>query len=99
MATFDCFKKKNAQGYWLDIQSELLDSLETRVVIPLEPIENGLGLVPKLNPVFTISGQPHALLTDLIGSIPVRDLGKPTGSLADHRYEILNALDFLVSGF
>ena len=99
MATFDYFKKMNARGYWLDIQSELLDNLETRVVIPLEPIDGGLGLVPRLNPVFTISGKPHALLTDLIGSILVRDLSKRAGSLADRRYEVLNALDFLVSGF
>jgi toxin CcdB len=99
MARFDYFKKKNARGYWLDIQSDLLDVLETRAVIPLEPIDNGLGLVPRLNPVFTISGRPHALMTDLIGNIPGRDLRKPSGSLAGHHYEILNALDFLVSGF
>ena len=46
----------------------------------------------------TIGGKQYVLLTQLAGPAPIAELPKPAGSLADFRYEILNAFDFLITG-
>ena len=98
MAQFDYYPQRRIKGYWLDCQTDLLDDIESRFVVPLLPFESVPSPIRQLNPVFEITGSSFVLLTQQAGPAPAADLGKPAGSLADYRYEILNALDFLITG-
>jgi toxin CcdB len=101
MAQFDLFRNTNPQSgvefpYLLDIQADILSSLDTRVVIPLR--ENGKA-IKHLNPEFTIDDKKYFLVTQELAGISTSVLGEKCGSLKAQRSEIIAALDFMVSGF
>jgi len=41
MARYDLYPNPFGRGYLLDVQSDLLDELATRVVIPVMPLDPG----------------------------------------------------------
>lgn len=81
----------------LDCQSDLLSHFSTRCVIPLMSEETARTL-PRLHPLFTIDGKQHIMATQLASAVDIEDMGPRIASLADQRYEILNALDVLLTG-
>ena len=98
MAQYDVYRGKPGLGYLLDCQSELLDHLPTRVVIPLIPAEL-VSDMKRLNPILTVQGEPMTVATHLIFTIGTKELDKPVASLSDDHYTIKNALDMLISGY
>ena len=98
MAQFDLYRPKGSAGLLLDIQSHAFDVLKTRAVIPLLPPAQVPPPIRNLHPVLVIDGVEHVLVTQLIGSIRVRELGPPVGNLEAQRTEIIRALDTLLSG-
>lgn len=90
---------REATPYLLDIQHDLLSDLGTRVVVPLSPSER-LAAKPlrTLTPIFEIEGRRCVLVTPQLAGIPKSALGPPIGDLAEHRVEILAALDLLLTG-
>jgi toxin CcdB len=84
----------------LDVQSELLDELDTRLVAPLEPLAH-LPAPPltRLMPVLQIEGADYVMVAPQIAGIPRRLLDEPVTSLENRRADILAALDFLLTGF
>lgn len=104
MAQFDVFENSNeetnqAVPYLLDVQADLLDSLSTRVVIPLVSASTAGKAIQHLNPEFVIEGVPVFMSTAELAGVPVWSMGKKAGSLKDQRHEIIAALDFLFTGF
>ncbi len=90
---------KNSFPYFVDVQSELLNDLNTRVVIPMCPsiaIEN--KPMSNLSPVFEIQGSSYVLLTPQLAGIPASELSYPVCDLSEFRYQFINALDFLFTG-
>ncbi|MGB1216006.1 MAG: CcdB family protein [Pikeienuella sp.] len=61
MARYDVYANPDASGYLLDVQADLLDSLNTRVVVPLMPISAAPSPAKRLNPVFNIQSEPHVM--------------------------------------
>ena len=98
MAQFDVHRSRDDGALLLDCQSDLLDHLETRLVIPLLPDRTACEL-PRLHPVFDIDGQSLILATQLASAVDLKDLGPRVASLSGRRYEILNALDVLLTGY
>ena len=98
MARFDVIKTKS-DALVVDCQSEFLDYLQTRFVIPLLPPDLEPKIAERLNPVFLIEGQNYVLYPQFSASIAVRELGTPVASLANQHSQIIEALDMLVSGF
>lgn len=93
-------EKEEVIPYLLDVQSDVLDSLATRVVVPLARLDAVGGKVAqRLSPVFTIEGQCVAMLTPELAGVPVRLLGPQVTSLATGRELIIAALDFLILGW
>ena len=86
--------------YLLDVQSDLLSTLATRVVIPLFH-QQRLPIQPlaRLMPVFHIHGEAHVLMTPQLAGIAIKDLGDPAGDLLQYRQEIIAAIDLLITGF
>lgn len=99
MARFDVCKNPGGTGYLLEVQADLLNHLNTRVVVPLLP----LALAPKpartLNPCFEILGETLVMTTQFMAAVPASMLHTPVTSLALQRDEIIAAIDFLMQGF
>jgi toxin CcdB len=99
MARYDVYASPGGIGFVLDVQTDLLDGLMTRVVVPLLPVASAPTPAKLLNPVVDIGGEAHVMITQFISAVPVRALGKPTGELAARADEITRALDMLFHGF
>jgi toxin CcdB len=86
--------------YLLDVQTDLLEDLGTRVVIPLTPatVAAKRGAMQTLTPVCTVEGKPCLLLTPQLAGISTRELGPPIGDLSHDRQTIMAALDLLLTG-
>ena len=103
MAQFDVYINPNPATrklvpYLLDIQADLLDSLATRVVVPLV-LTDQLGKAAKqLNPQFKIKGIAVTMSTPELAGVAKRSLGEKVSSLKPKRDEIIAALDLLFTG-
>lgn len=62
----------------VDVQSDLLNPTNTRVVVPLIPSLELKGSQPgRLTPIFEVEGQEVMLLPLQMAAIPLRELGHP----------------------
>jgi toxin CcdB len=104
MTQFDVFRNPNpdTRGRYpllLDVQSELLSSLATRVVIPLCPAAPMKEQqVNRLMPSLEVDGRDYAMLTPQLAGVSRKHLGTKVGSLSRCRAEIIQALDVLIVG-
>ena len=104
MAQFTLYKNrskrsKHAYPYFVDVQNALFSDLNSRLVIPLANHESLNKIeVERLCPVISIHGKNHILLTHQMTSVPVSILSQEEMLLEDYRYEILDAIDMLVTG-
>ena len=99
MARFDVYNNPHSSGYLLDVQTDLLDPLNTRVVVPLLPASIAPEPARHLNPLFTVNGQKVQMATQFIAAVPVSLLTDPVAQVPDEFAEITGALDFLFQGF
>lgn len=104
MAQFDVYTNSSERSrrsipYLLDVQSDLLDMLTTRVVVPLVTAEAMGRPARHLNPSFAMEGRTVYLSTPELAGVPLQVLGDRVGSLADRRSDIIAALDFFCTGF
>lgn len=85
--------------YLVVLQSDLLETLPTRLVAPLSrSTVTAAGLPRRLAPSFEIAGQRLTLKPHEAGTIPTRSLRQPVGSLRSQAHRIIDALDAVVSG-
>jgi toxin CcdB len=82
----------------VDCQADTLRDIGTRIVAPLLPQSRVSQVLPRLHPAIEFEGEALLLVTHLLSAIPTRELGPAVGSLADREYEVLNALDMLLTG-
>ena len=104
MAQFDVYRNPSARQredmpYMVNVQSDLLDGLPTRLIMPLAvpslvPSSIPLNLCPRVD----FDGQRFHALAQLAAPFRVRDLGKPVGSVPGSASDIVAALDAVVSG-
>jgi toxin CcdB len=105
MARFDVYRNPAATAeatpYLLDIQSDWLDGLDTRVVVPLRRLDRfaTVKLPDRLTPTFVIESMHCMLETPKLASVPVRLLRDKVINLSDHREVVTQALDFLLQGY
>ncbi|TJV37612.1 MAG: plasmid maintenance protein CcdB [Mesorhizobium sp.] len=99
MARYDFYRNADGNGYLLDVQSDLLEGLSTRVVIPLMLPQ--IAPVPgrRLNPTFAIHGKDHVMVTQFISAFTASELSDAEGNLSKHHDDIVAALDMLFQGF
>ncbi|HYZ21338.1 MAG TPA: CcdB family protein [Rhodopila sp.] len=84
--------------YLLDVQADLLDDLQTRVVVPLIRADTFGRRADRLHPVFEVEGTKVVMATHLIAAIRRHALGTAVASVRDQRDLIVNAIDVLWSG-
>lgn len=88
-----------ATPYLLNIQSDLIDGLETRVVVPLVPASAMKGrTMTTLTPVVEIAGKSYVIVIPQLAGVTRKSLGPVVADLSARRGEILASLDLLISG-
>lgn len=104
MAQFTEYKNKNPRSkttypLLVDAQADLLNELQTRLVIPLTKAP-ALTKKPiaRLTPFIDIDGERYLLMTPQLAGIARSELGAAVGSVADQRSAIVAALDLLITG-
>ena len=99
MAKYDVFLNPAGPGYLLDVQADLLEMLNTRVVVPLMPRVDAPKPATRLNPVFEIEGSEVVMVTQFLASVPRSILNGRVGRLHEEADQITAALDMLTLGF
>ena len=103
MAQFDIHKNSAAGNidfpYLLDIQSDFLDRLHTRLVVPLMPLDSFAAPMERLNPVFEVAGRAYVGVFSEMAGVSQNLLGEVVDSAAERRHEIIDAIDFMIQGF
>lgn len=85
----------------VDVQSDLLNPTNTRVVVPLIAATDLKGSQPgRLTPCFEVEGQSVMLLPLQMAAVPLRELGHhPVRRLTeDEAYAVRGALGVLFEG-
>jgi toxin CcdB len=84
----------------LDVQSDLLAGMGTRVVIPLVLFSAlGESALTTLTPALTVEGERYAALTPQLAGIAASELGAIVADVSGERSSILAALDLLITGY
>jgi toxin CcdB len=103
MRQFTLYKNQNPTSkavypFFIDIQHELLADLNTRVVIPLSPLELVEKSLERLTPVIQLNQIDYVLMTHLLTSVSKKQLSESVISVEGYRDVVLSALDMLVLG-
>lgn len=104
MAQFSVHRNRNPATrarvpYLLDIQSNLLADLETRVVVPLYAAAAMKGkALTVLTPVLEVEGKKYVAMTLQLAGISRKELGPEVAECVAQRDTIIAALDFLFTG-
>lgn len=104
MSQFSVYENKNkatqtAYPLLLNIQNDLLASMQTCVVVPLTPVKTMMHQpMNKLTPILTVQGQDYCMMTPQLAGIHKRELGAEIEVLTVYQNDIIAAVDFLLSG-
>ncbi len=96
MAQFDLYPSDG--GLLLDVQSDILDGLETRMVVPLLPLAELSKPAQRLNPVFMIGDSRYIMASQFMASVPLSELTTKVGSLSHEHFTIKAAIDMVFDG-
>jgi len=105
MARFDVYRNPGKTAhvfpYLLDVQSNHISGLATRIVVPLRALATfaAVAIPADLCPVLELDGQDYFLDTPQLGAIPVRVLGAPVTTVSERQTEIVAALDRVFGGY
>jgi toxin CcdB len=105
VAQFAVYRNKNPRTkatfpLLVDVQSELLEPLVTRVVIPLTKTPALTKRpVSHLTPEVLFGGDKYILMTPQLAGINRAGLGPLAGNLAEERQVILAPVNFLITVF
>ena len=98
MARFSVHELRGG-GVVVNLQSDFLDWLDTRLVAPLAPLDQSPPPAQYLNPVFTLKGGKFALIIQSRAAVPTAALGGAVADLSAQQNEITRAIDMVFRGF
>ena len=104
MARFDVYANPDKAEralvpFFLDLQSDHIKGVQTRVVAPLWAFEQLLNRSDDLNPDFQVAGCHVVMDTPALGAVPTALLRRPVTNLAAQQLAIQNALDMLIGSY
>lgn len=97
MARFDVHRVRGV--YYLDVQTDLLPTMNTRLVVPLVPTADGPRPIRKLHPIITVDGLELMMATHRMVSVPRRSLGPPVATAMPQYDRLVAAIDMIFNGF
>jgi toxin CcdB len=104
MAQFDVYTNPTAASrdgypYLVVLQSDQLDQLTTRLVMPLQRLKRAPGAMPRrLAQTVQIEGEPLHPAAQLCAALPAWLLRKPVATLAAEQGVLRDALEAAISG-
>lgn len=96
---YNLYPNPAGRGYLLNVQADIMQPFNTRVVVPLLPLEDAPKPAATLNPLFNIDGVEHAMVTQYMAAVPAKELKHPVSSLLHRHDDIVGAIDFFFNGF
>ena len=72
MARFDVYANFGGEGFPLDVHADLIRKLNTRVVVPLIPLDVAPAPADRLNPMFEVQNVKISMVTQFIAAVPKR---------------------------
>lgn len=104
MAQFDVYTnpmvdQRGRIPYWLDLQSNHIAQIDSRVIIPLRSLNTMGPRIEGLQPLVTVAGQTLCADVPAIASFPARLLKNPVTCIDTQRNDLVAALDYLISGY
>jgi len=99
MARFDVYANRGGEGYLLDVQADLITRLNTRVVVPLLPLDAAPTPADRLNPIFEVQGSKVTMATQFMAAVPQSELATLISTLDRESDAIFSAIDFLHHGW
>ncbi len=103
MAQFDVYSNPSSSAqdgipYVVVVQSDLLEALATRLVIPLASHDFADKTPEKLCPTIMVKGQTLRALAHYAAPLPARSLRKALGNVSAQSDALIAALDVVLSG-
>jgi toxin CcdB len=101
---FDVFdnpspRMRDVYPYVVDVQSDLLSALATRMVVPLAVMALAAGDLPRrLCPIITVNEKSLMLVPFEAAPLDKRLLRTKVDCVQDRSYEIIAAMDAVLSG-
>ena len=80
------------------LQSDLLDALATRLVMPLATLEFADKVPEKLCPSVMVNGQKLRALAHYAAPLPAKSLRQVVGNLSPQSHLLIAAMDVVLSG-
>lgn len=99
MSRFSVYPNPSGHGYLIDVQADLMAHFNTRVVVPLLPLDMAPKAAKTLNPLFDIDGKLYLMATQYIAAVPVSQLKNTAFNASNRHDEIVAAIDLLLQGF
>lgn len=105
MASFSVYSNPDQTSqksipFLLDIQSDILSKLDTRIVIPLYlKTINKIHPISRLTPTVIFQNLTLVAMIPELAGVSKRHLGPEVGRLSESRSEMLAAIDLLITGF
>lgn len=86
--------------YLIDVQTDLIDALGSRVVIPVCRLDDYKGRrVDRLMPLIEIDGDHYILLTYDLAGVSISVIGEKVCSVEHQRSVIKASIDLVFDGF
>lgn len=93
------YRRESAYTMFVDVQSDIVETAERRMVIPLVEARHFSAKVsPALFPVIQVSGIDYRLLTTELASVNTRFFGEVLGDASPDAEAIKNALNLMFWG-
>jgi len=105
MAQFDIYKNSNRLSkkeipYLMDIQSDSVSVLDTRIVVPLRNAELfKKRAVSRIHISIEVNEVKFIAFVSEMAAVPTGMIDKPISNKADKHTEIIGAIDLLFTGF
>lgn len=80
------------------LQSDLLEPMRTRVVVPLLPVGTAGRPMRQLNPDIVLGEETFVLMPQLLATLTIAELRQHIGSIGHLREKITRAVNMLLSG-
>ena len=99
---FDVFVNPSSRGtegrpFVVVVQHNILKASNQRLVVPLV-VEHEIKPMGRLNPAFEIEGRKVYLQPLEMAAFPARSLQRHVANLEDFHYQIIGAIDLVLTG-
>lgn len=99
MDRFNVYPNPSGKGYLISVQADSMSLFNTRIVIPLLPLNEAPKPATTLNPLFKIDGEVFSMVTQYMAAYPVKALKSAVFNANNRHEEIVAAIDLLLQGF